>query len=157
MTQDTKEALQTAFKINDMRELRYFLGIEFARSKDGILMHQRKYDLELVADMGLAGAKPVTTPMPQNRKLTTAEFDQHIPPAHEDQSLRSHTEAALRLIRYVKYATGLGILMLATSDDHLKAMGLPPFLWKSKKQATVSRNSAEAEYWAMVSSDAEIA
>lgn len=34
---------------------------------------------------------------------------------------RSHTEAALRLIRYVKYATGLGILMLATSDDHLKA------------------------------------
>ncbi|WMV10493.1 hypothetical protein MTR67_003878 [Solanum verrucosum] len=70
-----------------MRELRYFLGIEFARSKDGILMHQRKYDLQLVADMGLTGAKPVTTPMPQNRKLTTAEFDQHIPPAHEDQSL----------------------------------------------------------------------
>uniref|UniRef100_A0A3Q7I802 Reverse transcriptase Ty1/copia-type domain-containing protein n=1 Tax=Solanum lycopersicum TaxID=4081 RepID=A0A3Q7I802_SOLLC len=66
MIQHTKDVLQTTFKIKDLGELKYFLGIEFARSEAGILMHQRKYALELVAYMGLAGAKPVTTPMDQN-------------------------------------------------------------------------------------------
>lgn len=45
--QETKDALQSAFKIKDLRELRYFLGIEFARSDKGITMHQRKYALQL--------------------------------------------------------------------------------------------------------------
>ncbi|XP_015160476.1 uncharacterized mitochondrial protein AtMg00810-like [Solanum tuberosum] len=63
MIQHTKETLHTTFKIKDFGELKYFLGIEFARSNRGILMHQRKYALELIADMRLAGAKTITIPM----------------------------------------------------------------------------------------------
>uniref|UniRef100_A0A3Q7GRY4 CCHC-type domain-containing protein n=1 Tax=Solanum lycopersicum TaxID=4081 RepID=A0A3Q7GRY4_SOLLC len=58
MIHETKAALQHVFKIKDLGELRYFLGLEFARSDSGILIHQRKYTLELLADMGLSGAKP---------------------------------------------------------------------------------------------------
>lgn len=76
MIQHTKEILQTAFKIKDLRELTYFLGIEFSTNKDGILMHHGKYTLELISDMGRAGAKPVITHMEQYLKLTTAKFDQ---------------------------------------------------------------------------------
>lgn len=77
---DTKAHLQHAFKIKDLGELRYFHGLEFARSKDGILIHQRKYALEIISEVGLAGAKPVSTPMELNQQLTTMEFDASITP-----------------------------------------------------------------------------
>jgi len=38
-----KEALNKTFKIMDLGDLRYFLGLEVARSKKGIMMSQRKY------------------------------------------------------------------------------------------------------------------
>lgn len=66
MIQHTKVILHTTFKIKYLGELRYFFGIEFTKNEDGILMHQRKYALELIAEMGFAGAKPVTTPIKQN-------------------------------------------------------------------------------------------
>ena len=45
LIQQTKEVLQDTFKMKDLGELRYFLGIEFARSQEGIVMHQRKHSL----------------------------------------------------------------------------------------------------------------
>ena len=47
---DTKQVLKDNFKIKDLGPLRYFLGIEFARNNEGILMHQRKYALEIISD-----------------------------------------------------------------------------------------------------------
>nr|XP_016514656.1 PREDICTED: uncharacterized mitochondrial protein AtMg00810-like [Nicotiana tabacum] len=38
-------------------------------------MHQHKYALELIADLGLSGSKPVDYPIETNPKLTTSEFD----------------------------------------------------------------------------------
>lgn len=76
---DTKKILKDTFKIKDLGELRYFLGIEFPRNKDGIIMHQRKYCLELISDMGLSGSKPTGTPVELNQRLTSAEFDLHFP------------------------------------------------------------------------------
>ncbi|XP_070003515.1 uncharacterized mitochondrial protein AtMg00810-like [Nicotiana sylvestris] len=63
--------------MKDLGDLKYFLGIEFARSKQGILMHQRKYALKLISEVGLSAAKPVVTPLDTNIKLTTKEFDDH--------------------------------------------------------------------------------
>ncbi|XP_070011026.1 uncharacterized mitochondrial protein AtMg00810-like [Nicotiana sylvestris] len=62
--------------MNDLGELKYFLGIEFLRSQKGILMCQRKYALELVSELGLAEGKPAYTPLEFNQKLTSVEFDQ---------------------------------------------------------------------------------
>ena len=38
------------FIIKDLGELKYFLGIEFSRSKRGIFMSQRKYALDILQD-----------------------------------------------------------------------------------------------------------
>ncbi|XP_019229374.1 PREDICTED: uncharacterized protein LOC109210416 [Nicotiana attenuata] len=65
--------------MKDLGELKYFLWIEFSRSHEGIVMCQRKYALELVSELGLAGAKPATTPLEFNQKLTSIEFDKQIP------------------------------------------------------------------------------
>ncbi|XP_075074835.1 uncharacterized protein LOC142162386 [Nicotiana tabacum] len=70
-----KAALYQQFKLKDLGELRYFLGIEVLRSKHGILLNQRKYTLELISKLGLSGAKPALTPLEVNQKLTTVEYD----------------------------------------------------------------------------------
>lgn len=71
---ETKKNLKENFKIKDLGNLRYFLGIEFARNETGILMHQRKYSLEMISEMGLSSSKPVKTPIELNQKLTTTEL-----------------------------------------------------------------------------------
>lgn len=60
---DLKKFLSSCFKIKDLGPLRYFLGIEVARSKDGITVCQRKYTLDILEEAGLLGAKPAKVPM----------------------------------------------------------------------------------------------
>jgi hypothetical protein len=43
-----KAFLHHSFRIKDLGELKFFLGIEIARSKAGVLIYQRKYCLELI-------------------------------------------------------------------------------------------------------------
>nr|XP_010314436.1 uncharacterized protein LOC104645111 [Solanum lycopersicum] len=62
--------------MKDLGNLRFFLGIEFARSQDGIVMHQRKYTLEIISEAGLSAAKPAATPLDPYVLLTTREYDE---------------------------------------------------------------------------------
>ena len=52
-----KEYLHKQFKIKDLGELRYFLGLEIARSREGIAINQRKYCVQLLTDTGVLEAK----------------------------------------------------------------------------------------------------
>lgn len=54
LIETTKNQLNKMFKMKDLGELKYFLGIEFNKSTKGILMNQRKYVLELIDDIGLS-------------------------------------------------------------------------------------------------------
>lgn len=65
-----KQYLKGQFRLKDLGRLKYFLGIEVARSTQGISISQRKYGLEMVKDCGLLGAKPVNFPLEQNLKLS---------------------------------------------------------------------------------------
>jgi hypothetical protein len=65
-----KNCLSKAFEVKDLGQLRYFLGIEVARSKKGIVLSQRKYILDLLSDMGMMDCRAAPTPMDQNQKVT---------------------------------------------------------------------------------------
>ena len=47
----------------------YFLGIEAARSNSDVVISQRKYTLDILADTGMLDCKPVDTFMAPNVKL----------------------------------------------------------------------------------------
>lgn len=64
-----KEKLADDFQIKDLGTLRYFQGMEFARTKSDILVNQRKYILDLLKETGLLGCKIAKTLIEQNLKL----------------------------------------------------------------------------------------
>jgi len=65
-----KQFLHNCFRIKDLGDLKFFLGIKVSRSKKGIFISQRKYTLEIIKDGGYLGVKPMGFPMEQNTKLS---------------------------------------------------------------------------------------
>ena len=68
-----KTQLAQSFEVKDLDNLdnlRYFLGIEVARSSHGIFFSQRKYILNLLTETGMLGCRSAITPIEQNHRLT---------------------------------------------------------------------------------------
>ena len=109
---------------------RYFLEIELARSSSGIILNSRKYVLDILADVGLTGAKFAAFPLPKGLHLSAEHGDLLEDPGpfrrligrslyltltsldisysvqHLSQFLQqprlSHYQAALHVLRYLK-------------------------------------------------------
>ena len=54
-----EKRLSEEFEMKDLGGLKYFLGIEVARTKEGISLSQRKYVLDLLTETGMLDCKPV--------------------------------------------------------------------------------------------------
>ena len=194
-----KRLLATEFEIKDLGTLRYFLGMEVARSKEGIVISQRKYILDLLSETGLLGCKPADTPMDPTKRLSRSEesspvdkgryqrlvgkliYLSHTRPdiaysvsvvsQHMNNSTEDHLEAVNRILRYLKMTPGHGLLFRKCENrevviytdaswageltDRRSTTGYCSYVWgnlvtwRSKKQAVVSRSSAESEYRAL--------
>ncbi|KAK2985696.1 hypothetical protein RJ640_011924 [Escallonia rubra] len=194
------------FHTKDLGSLKYFLGIEVARSSHGLYLCQRKYTLDILDDCGLTGARPSEFPMEQNLKLsnstgsilsdpssyrrlvgrliylTVTRLDivhtVNILSQFMHQPRQPHLDTAHPLMHYLKGSPGQGIFLHSKSDLSLKAFcdsdwascpmtrrsttgyciffGSSPISWKTKKQTTVSRSSAKAEYRSMAVTTCEI-
>ena len=66
---------KSEFEMLDLGLLSYFLGIEFAKTKDGIVMHQKKYIKEVLKRFSMDQCNKVDTPMEGNLKLDTGDHE----------------------------------------------------------------------------------
>jgi hypothetical protein len=197
--QSVKQQLHQMFCIKDLGNLKFFLGLEVARSKTGLVLNQRRYCLELLVEYGLTGCKPATTPADPCTKLhvdqgellenltayrrligrllylTNTHPDIGFSVQHLSQFVshprQPHLQAAMRVLRYLKAAPGLGLFYSTENTQKIQAFADSDWAtcastrcsvtgfcvfhdkslvsWKSKKQNTVSRSSSEAEYRAL--------
>lgn len=132
-----KEFLNITFKIKDLGYLKYFIGLEIARSKPKIHLCQRKYALEILSDCGLLAAKLASTPMAKNTRLSKDQDTPMEDPESYKRLIRkliyltttrpdlsnavqqlsqfmtkpttTHYDAAIRVLRYVKNSPALGL------------------------------------------------
>ncbi|KAL8121177.1 hypothetical protein AgCh_018073 [Apium graveolens] len=118
--------LHTIFSINELGILHYFLGLEVGYVTEGMILSQLKFTKGILKECDYDLSKPTATPLPLNLKLSTFSEDHYSRPDH--------------------YRSLVGYIMLL-GNSHVS--------WKSKKQSTISRSSAEAEYQTMASAVSE--
>ena len=128
--------------------MKFFLGLEVARSSKGIFLKKMKYTLKLLDAAGLLGCKPSTTSMNPQIKLhskesplredismyrrligqliylTNTRFDICFVVNHLSQFLSAptmaHYQATLRVLRYLKANPSWGLFFFSDSPLQLK-------------------------------------
>jgi len=193
---DLKSFLDKTFKIKDLGQAHYFLGLEILQTAHGLLLTQRKFTQELLHEFDCTSSPTVVCPLDYSIKLKIDEGELLQDPAsyrrlvgklnflthtrpdiafavqHLSQFLQHprhpHMRAGLHVLQYLKNEPALGIFLnnsptydllaycdadwASCSHTRKSVSGFVIFLgntlisWKSKKQATVSLSSAEAEY-----------
>lgn len=66
---ETKAFLHTQFNIKDLSVMKYFLGLEIARSPTDLYLHHRKYTLDIFRDYVMLIVWPSAVLMKQNHTL----------------------------------------------------------------------------------------
>ena len=135
--------------MEDLGDLRYFLGLEMVRTVQGLFVTQNKYVMDLIQEFDLVHSRPVRLPVDTKLKLTASSGtilshpdkyrrlvgkllyltltrpDVNYPVQLLSQFLQSptteHMKAALYVVRYLKNSPGQGILMAHNSAAQLIA------------------------------------
>ncbi|XP_021834506.1 uncharacterized protein LOC110774280 [Prunus avium] len=117
-----QDYLATEFEMKNLGGLTYFLGIEVARSQQGIFLSQRKYVLDLLTDTGLLECKPVDTLIVHNHHL--GEYPDQVPTNKERyQRLVGRLIYLSHTWPNIAYAVSIvNQIMHSPSEDHMNAV-----------------------------------
>nr|GEY46578.1 nucleotide-binding alpha-beta plait domain-containing protein [Tanacetum cinerariifolium] len=119
-------SLHNEFDMTDLGALNYFLGISATRYSTGLFLSQKHYTIELLARAHMTNCNPSRTPVDTDSKLGPEGVPAQDPTLYRSlagcPSTRRSTSGYCVFLR-----------------DNLLS-------WSSKRQHTISRSSAEAEY-----------
>jgi hypothetical protein len=131
-----KERLGRAFEVKDIEPLQYFLGIEITRSSKGIVLSQRKYVLDLLAETGMLGCHPCGSSIDRNHQTCAYSGDPVDKGAYQRlvgisyavsvvsrymHDLRTgHMEVVYQILRYLKGTPGRGLWFRKNQNLDLK-------------------------------------
>ncbi|GJT30561.1 ribonuclease H-like domain-containing protein [Tanacetum coccineum] len=171
--QQTIDSLHREFSMTDLGSLNYFLGISVARDSSGMFSPQRKYATEILERAHMVSCNSSRTPVDTESKLgvdgdlvsdptlyrSLAGALQYLTFTHPDisyamQQLFSSSTTSLVAYSDVDCA-GFHTTRWSTSG-YCVFLGNNLLSWSSKRQPSLSRSSAEAEYRGVANVVAEI-
>ncbi|GKA94770.1 ribonuclease H-like domain-containing protein [Tanacetum coccineum] len=169
-------SLHKEFDMIDLGALNYFLGISVDRSFTGLLLSQRKYALQLLERAHMVNCNPSRTPVDTESKLGPEGVPVCL---YMHDPREPHFAALKRILRYVRGTVDFGLQLYASATTSLvgytdvdwagcpstrtSTSGYCVFLgdnllsWSAKRQHTLSRSSAKAEYRGVANVVAETA
>lgn len=146
---DLKKHLNSVFKLKDLGCLKYFLGLELARSLKGFIVSQRNCVLQLLKDTGFLTSKPASLSMDPFSKLPASDgvllddpspyrrligrllyltvsrpdimFVVHKLSQYVAAPRQSYLNVVYHLLRYLEGTPGQGIFLKALNSLKLKA------------------------------------
>ncbi|GJX30762.1 ribonuclease H-like domain-containing protein [Tanacetum coccineum] len=169
-------SLHKEFDMTDLGALNYFLGISTDRSSTGLFLSQRKYALQLLERAHMVNCNPSRTPVDIKSKLGPEGVPVCL---YMHDPREPHFAALKRILRNVQGTMDFGLPLYASATTSLvgytdadwagcpstrrSTLGYCVFLgdnllsWSAKRQHTLSRFSAEAEYRGVANVVAETA
>jgi len=79
-TEGFKNNMMKQFEMSDIGNLTYFLGIEFEMNSQGVVIHQRKYALDILKRFKIMNCKPISTPIEIGVKLSLISDEKQVDP-----------------------------------------------------------------------------
>ncbi|GJW10620.1 ribonuclease H-like domain-containing protein [Tanacetum coccineum] len=129
LLQQIVDSLHKEFDMTDLGALNYFLGISAVRHPTGLFLSQKKYARQLLERAHMVNCNPSRTPIDTDSKLGPDGV-----PVQDPTLYRSLAEG----LQYLTFTR-------------------PYLSWSAKRQHTISRSSAEAEYRGVANVVAETA
>ncbi|XP_060202579.1 uncharacterized mitochondrial protein AtMg00810-like [Lycium barbarum] len=161
--------LNSEFAMKDLGPLSYFLGIAVTRHAGGLFLSQKKYAEEIIEQASMLSCRPSATAVDTKPKLSATSTS-----PFKDSSLYRSLAGALQYLTFMRpdisyagtldhgfhlYPSKPTTLISYTDEDwggcpdtRRSTSGYCVFLgdnlisWSAKRQVTMSRSSAEAEY-----------
>ncbi|KAK4411815.1 Retrovirus-related Pol polyprotein from transposon RE1 [Sesamum angolense] len=123
LIQNVKSYLDRLFTIKDLGFVKYFLGLEVARSTDGLSVSQHKYICDIVTELHLQDAKTCTTPLPSGLKFSANEGALLQEPDRQflQHPTQQHWDAAIHVVRYLKGSSSMALFFPSQNSLQLSA------------------------------------
>ncbi|XP_022753635.1 uncharacterized protein LOC111301926 [Durio zibethinus] len=139
-----QEHLATEFEMKNLGGLKYFLGIEIARSNQGIFLLQRKYILDLLAETRMLDCKPANTPMGRSYECCVLNFKAHEVFPRKKTYVQEYNY--LNINGYTDANWAKSITDRKSTSRYFTFLGGNLVNWRSKKQKVVAFSTAAAEF-----------
>ncbi|GJZ06242.1 ribonuclease H-like domain-containing protein [Tanacetum coccineum] len=170
------DSLHNEFDMTDLGALNYFFGISADRNSTGLFLSQRKYALQLLERAHMVHCNPSRTPVDTESKLGPEGVPVHDPTLYRSLAgglqyltfTRPDLSYAIQQVwlymhdprephfAALKYWAGCPFTRMSTLG-YCVFLGNNLLSWSAKRQHTISRSSAEAEYRGVANVVAETA
>nr|GEX76425.1 hypothetical protein [Tanacetum cinerariifolium] len=159
-----EKLMHSRFETSLIREMKFFLRLQFHQSSRGIFLNQAKYALEILHKHGMDKGQSIGTPMAMKPKLDADLSGNPVDQTDYRSKIKSLMYLASSRPDIVQADSSFGLTAFLDADHvgcidtrkstsrGIQFLGDKLVTWMSKKQDCIAMSSAEAEYVALSAS-----